>query len=446
MKTLLVALLAGGALVGVTSSAVGAAGTTHRLLGVVGHTAHPGAPAAGAAKATATVNFNCIAACSDYESTINQYFTDVAAASGATDNVYSVMTQYYAQTPATHYITYDQTFGGSYVDSNSFPASGGCNDGKDAFCVTDGQIQTEMQKVIAANRWPTGSTDLFVIFTPANVGICQSAGNASDSNPCTTNFFCAYHSWTADDVIYAVEPDAAAIPGGGCDNSFQTPAGNSADDTINSISHEQIEAITDPVGTAWTANDAYGDEIADLCSGDYGTPLGGLPGAFYNQVINGHDYFLQLEYSNADHGCVPSLGGAVTAPDPLLDDGRGPVAYHHAGPVMLTNTVYAIYWVPTVPTSAPSNTVPPAIAGTTKVGKRLLALHGSWTPVATRFAYRWLRCSPAGTSCKSIPRATKAMYKLRKADAKHKLEVRVTAANAAGTTRVKSAPTKRVKP
>ena len=277
MKTLLVALFAAGALAGgATASSVGAAGTTHRLLGVVHHTAHARTTFARATTTAATrktAGFNCVSACSAYESSINQFFTDVATASGATDNVYSVPTQYYQQTPATP-ITYATTFGGSYVDGNSYPAFG-CNDGQDTFCVTDSQIQTELKKAIAANHWPTASTDLFFIFTPANVGVCLSAGSAGDSNPCTTNVFCAYHKWTAQNVPYAVEPDAAAVAGGACDNGLETPVGNGADDTINTISHEQIEAITDPLGTAWTADPwPTGPEIGDLCAYDFGTPLG----------------------------------------------------------------------------------------------------------------------------------------------------------------------------
>src|SRR5206468_946788 len=115
-----------------------------------------------------------------------------------------------------------------------------------------------------------------------------------------------------------------------------------------------------------------GPEIGDLCAYDFGTPLADASGAQYNQVINGHNYLLQLEYSNADGGCVPYLGGPVTAPNPLLVNGSGPLAYQNIGgnaPVMLTNTAYAIYWVPV----APTNLTLPKIRGRAKVGHRLLA-------------------------------------------------------------------------
>ena len=64
---------------------------------------------------------------SNYQSLVNRYFTDVAAASGATDNVYAVETQYYDQTssngPKT-YVQYNSTFGGSTVATRAFPSNG----------------------------------------------------------------------------------------------------------------------------------------------------------------------------------------------------------------------------------------------------------------------------------------------------------------------------------
>ena len=218
------------------------------------------------------------------------------------------------------------------------------------------------------------------------------------------------------------------------------PRGNGADSTINTLSHEQIESITDPFVTAWYSNGPSQDEMADLCAYDFGTPLADADAALYNQVINGHNYLLQLEYSNVDHGCVPYLDGTVSPPATDLLDGKGPVAYHH-GPVMLTSTAYAIYWVPVTPT----NRIPPAIAGAAKVGKKLSASHGTWTSVPTKYTYHWFRCSGSGTSCKSIARATSSSHRLVKADAKHHLYVQVTATTVVGTATANSALTRTVK-
>jgi hypothetical protein len=262
----------------------------------------------------------------------------------------------------------------------------------------------------------------------------------ADGIPCTTNVFCAYHHSSSAGFIYAVEPDDAAVSQDGCDTG-EAPAGNNADPTLSTISHEQIEAITNPDHGGWYAGDE-GHEIADLCAYDFGTPLG-LPGTEYNQVINGHNYFLQLEYSNeaasGAGGCVPYRGGPVTAPDPL--NGSGPMTYHD-GDVMPTNTVYAIYWVP----AAPANIALPTISGVTRVGKTLKATNGKWSN-GPKFTYRWLRCTfrHGSRQCVGIKAATGSAYKLVAADAGHRIELRVTGTNMIGSRSAISAPTGTVK-
>jgi hypothetical protein len=169
--------------------------------------------------------------------------------------------------------------------------------------------------------------------------------------------------------------------------------------------------------------------------------LGGSAGAQWNQVINGNNYWLQLEYSNQDGGCVPSLGGPVTAPQPPGVDGSGPLVLQTPGAsVMTKNTVYAIYWVP----AAPLNRKPPKISGTTLVGKKLAASTGTWSNGPT-FTYRWLRCTSKGKSCQGIPKATTSKHVLVPADAGHRLEVQVTATNMMGTLSAISAPTSPIK-
>ena len=425
-----------------TASTAGAARQApHRIHALVPHTEHASRFAA-TTRAKKTKGFNCIASCAAYESTINQYFTDVAADSGTTENVYSVATQYSD-------IQYDVTFDAStntYVDGTPYPTTHTCNDGYDKYCVTDAQLRAEIKKVIADRGWPTQSpTALYFIFTPANVGICEHAGSSSGSNYCTTNGFCAYHNWTpSHSFIYAVEPDAAAAYAGACtpEDAFhhaQAPAGNGADATINTISHEHNEAITDPYGTGWYSNDkTYGNpENGDLCAYDFGTPQGISP-TEYNQTINGHNYYLQLEYSNEANsgagGCVPYLGGPVTAAD-TTQNGVGPLVYQ-GGEVMSKNTVYAIYWVPV----RPANNLVPAISGTAKVGQKLKAANGKWLSAA-KFTYRWFRCSPTGAACAPISRANRPSYTLAAADAHHRLAVRVTGTNIAGSTSARSEPT-----
>jgi len=71
-----------------------------------------------------------------------------------------------------------------------------------------------------------------------------------------------------------------------------------ADAAINVTSHEQIEAVTDPVINAWL--DGIGYEIGDECAWNFGPtlPSGG------DVLLNGHPYGVQKEASNKSADCV----------------------------------------------------------------------------------------------------------------------------------------------
>jgi serine protease len=62
----------------------------------------------------------------------------------------------------------------------------------------------------------------------------------------------------------------------------------------------------------------------------------------------------------------------------------------------------------------------PKATGTYRVGHRLSASKGTWSPTPTSYSYRWLRDG------KSIKSATHTTYKLTKSDRRHKISVRVT--------------------
>jgi hypothetical protein len=417
-----------------------------------------------------------------YESLINGYLASVAAASGTTSNVYSVATQYYDTTGP---IAYSSTFGGSYVDTSPFPASG-CHDGSDPVCLTDAQLETEIENTISARSWPTGQTSLFFIMTPDNVGICTDGSGAY----CTTNTFCAYHSafnGASGFATYAVEPYDATIGGGAYCTGGNSPNNDDADATINTISHEHLEAITDPTGYAWYSGS--GDEIADLCAWHFGSALGGTSGHQYNQVINGHDYWLQTEYSNDGGACLqhytlpippptivslPVVSGVAAVGEVLttttgswansptaytyqwqecaadgtgctdIPGGYGPsyqldasevghtvrseiVASNGGGPSIPSVSVPTSVVVP-----VPASTAPPTVSGATVVGKKLSATPGTWNTAAT-FAYEWLRCARKGSKCRAIAGATHSTYKLFSADMGHTIKAQVSATNVAGT-------------
>jgi hypothetical protein len=411
--TLALALLSVG-----TSAGAAARSAAPQIRGIVPHTAQPafGLHAfAREAAPSSSLTFD-----SSYETLINRYFTDVAHDSGpAANNVYSVATQY---SDGSGNVLYRSAFGGSYVDHDPLP-SNGCNDGVDTYCLTDQQLQTEIQTVLTARGWHGGLTNMFFLMTPDGVGSCADATGTQ----CTTNFFCAYHSdfvdASSENVIYANEPYAGTVPGcTGPDQGFPNDADSDA--TINTISHEHNEAITDPLtdpgSLAWiTADEVF--EIGDLCAYGFGSQTSPGPNA-YNQVIDGHHYDLQQEYSNTDGGCVQTLGGAPSAET----FGSGPLVYE-GGPVMHTNTTYAIYWLPT-----PGNTTAPVVSGAAVVNQTLTTTTGSWSDAPTGESEQWQRCSPTGTACVDIPNATAPTYKLTAADGGHTVRSTVRATNVNG--------------
>jgi hypothetical protein len=235
----------------------------------------------------------------NYKTLIDRYFTDVAAASGANTNVYSVETQYYDNTGP---IAYSSTFGGSVTDTNPFPANAYGSCGGPSKCLSDGQLQTEINNQITAHSWVKSLTTEFFIFTPKNVGSCDGPGS------CSYSVFCAYHGYGAANLIYANQPYAAVS---GCNTDH--PNGDDADATINVASHENREAINDEHLNAWY-NDNTGEEGSDQCAWNFGTPLGGGSGTHYNQIINGNHYWLQQEWSNDGSTCLLQYGAGGNPP------------------------------------------------------------------------------------------------------------------------------------
>ena len=238
-----------------------------------------------------------------YEPLVKQFLTDAGAASGTTSNVFSVLPQYGQQTgsatatPGSYSIAYNAT-SDSIDDANPYPSSGGCaSPGGAPTCLTDGQVQAEIDAVAPASE--RGLGNLWFVLLPAGVDECITAGS------CGTNTFAGYHEEmdrAGGVTIYGViiNPIVEFVPPPGSD-----PQGNpDAEATIDTVAHETVEAITDPEGTGW--EDPNGFEVADKCeSPQIGSPLGvAANGSPYDQLIGGHEYLIQEMWSNDDAGCV----------------------------------------------------------------------------------------------------------------------------------------------
>lgn len=233
-----------------------------------------------------------------YGSLLVHFLMNVAAASSTTANVYDSDTQYYQDVSGTKTnIEYNQHFGGYWHDTTT-PTTNGCSSTAGGpICVSDAQVQQEVQRAITTNNWPAGGNAEYFVFLSNGMSTC-------DGTSCAFSSFCAYHgyfNWNGKPVLYGNMPytghNLTACGSGNYPNG--DPA---ADSTINVTSHEANETITDPGGTAWY--DLIGYENGDKCAWNFGTQLGGTSGAMYNQVINGVHYELQGEWSNAHSSCV----------------------------------------------------------------------------------------------------------------------------------------------
>ncbi len=268
-----------------------------------------------------------------YKSLISQYVGDVATASGGSSNVFAILPEYSGSNGS---IRYAVTLGAPISDTHKLPASG-CKvartdttgiyadgTGYNA-CVDDAQVQAETNRVVTAQKLPVNLAHIYVLYLPKHVESCFNAGSTTTStNACTINHqpsaaFCAYHSQVSNGTVYANLPFPAYESGTGftcgTDGNFagviESPNGNPDGDTVISpTSHEVSEAITDPdTMTGWF--DSSGFEIGDECNFTYGTTQG-ASGQFFNQVINGHNYLTQEEFSNSSFAA--SGGGCLQHP------------------------------------------------------------------------------------------------------------------------------------
>ena len=83
----------------------------------------------------------------------------------------------------------------------------------------------------------------------------------------------------------------------------------------------------------------------------------------------------------------------------------------------------------------------PFIAGQAVVGRTVTARNGSWggTKPLT-YTYQWRRCGAGGGNCVDLAGATSQTYVLVSADQGHRMRVRVTVTNSAGSSSAVSGP------
>jgi hypothetical protein len=207
----------------------------------------------------------------NYNHLINRYFNDIG-----TSPLYQIARQYKQANGA---FPVNAVAAASWVDTRAYPKGP----------VLDSDIQQEVLRAQKLNGWQSSMHNIFFVFTGRNKNVCMD-GTLSQ---CTSNGYCAYHSAFGANTIYSAIPYIASF---NCD-PFANPNHNDADKSITGISHEQIEAATDPLGDAWL--DAGGNEVADKCASNFGQP--NAQGA--DVIWNNHLYMVQKEWDNHTGTC-----------------------------------------------------------------------------------------------------------------------------------------------
>jgi hypothetical protein len=264
----------------------------------------------------------------NYIGMIQQYLTDVAAASTGTSgqtctaahcNVFTVQPQFgWGTTPGgiTHgaYTVRYSARHDSMMDTQPYPSkSVQCASPQNtAICITDAQVQAEVNRIINATHGSRGLHDIWYVFTPPGVDECISPG------VCESNAFGGYHSVSdlgRGPTIYAYTGDPI-VETSAVNNPGSDPEGYpDAEVVIGIVAHEMNEAMTDPEGVGYM--DPNGFEVGDKCEfgPQFGTPLGfaGPANSPYNQVVNGHKYLIQEMWANrGDNSNNPDCVQATT--------------------------------------------------------------------------------------------------------------------------------------
>ncbi len=258
-----------------------------------------------------------------YVAGLKQWFKDLAHDSGGTQNSDSVSAQYADLTGA--FSKYDVTFGGVLVDTNPYPRTECPVNSPVVACITDTQIQHELVNFVDATHHKADLRHEYFLLTPPHVESCFTNDPTTGFGGCSAGIvpfntlaaYCAYHgnTTTRKFLIYSNNQFVSGNPA--CDDGNH-PNGIADGELIGGLSHEHNESITDPIpNDAWTngAGPNHGEENGDQCDGQMGTPLGtAANGAQYNQVINGHFYWYQEEWSNIGHTCLQRLTLPATMP------------------------------------------------------------------------------------------------------------------------------------
>ena len=189
-------------------------------------------------------------------------------------------------------------------------------------CLDDNQIIAETNRIVASKGLPVDYAHIYVLFLPKHVESCFFAGSTlTTANACTINHqpsaaYCAYHSQDTNlGTVYANMPFPIYL------SPVGYTCGSNADGHDHRVAERQPrrrhrDQPHEPRDHGGRHRSRHRDRLVrqqriengDECAYVYGT-MSGTAGSRYNQVINGHLYLTQEEFSNRDfaltqRGCL----------------------------------------------------------------------------------------------------------------------------------------------
>ena len=296
---------------------------------------------------------------------VEQFLSDVASSSGGFSSPFAVTPQYtdgsgraqnksvyaggcidYGTSGSGGPTGYTCRFGANQPSGagNDYPSNGCTATGNNVWtgepngpidtttnqiCLTDAQIQTELQNMLPQMGLPGGNvpgyTPLVDVLLPAGVEVClDSSGHACSSNSATNAneaLFCSYHNEidiNGTEIPYVVQPWTAQWGKGvGCDEpdaaNITLPVDVSqlarevGAKLVSPLAEGELAAITDPGMNGWFGSGpSNGAEIND-------NGCGPLTGGLDDVTLGGNPYVLQREFNNA--GAIETDPNALPCTD-----------------------------------------------------------------------------------------------------------------------------------
>ena len=195
-----------------------------------------------------------------YEALIKQFLTDTAHDSAAPAGIFSTLTQYADGAGAGQSTVHYDPAVDSIDAVDPYPArSHQCaSPSSTTTCITDLELQTELDHLIGTTPGARGLGNLWFIFLPPDVDTCINAGS------CATNAYAGYHSLFDlghGATVYAPIPDPLIelTPPPGSD-----PEGNpEAESALDTVAHEYDGGGHRSLRHGWM--DPNGFEVGDKC-------------------------------------------------------------------------------------------------------------------------------------------------------------------------------------